>query len=78
MPIVANYCKAEIRFICSTHKQIECVYFEKEWRQAFNSPTTCFFGLPDRKCSNDKAIKQAIEFYIYMRDRNEKSKKKKV
>ena len=74
MPIIANYCKANIRFICTTHDQRICVYFNQD----NNIPTsTCKFGMPDRKCRNDKAIRQGLEFYIYMRDKNEKSKKKK-
>lgn len=60
MPVIANYCKAEIRFICKTHSQKTCVYFETDE----DIPSTaCKYGLPDRSCKNKKARKQALMFY---------------
>jgi hypothetical protein len=58
---IQNSCKLEVRFICTTHNQPECSYFKKEWRQAFSTPNVCYFGLPDRKCSNIKANKRALQ-----------------
>jgi len=57
MAVIRNYCKPEIRFICNTHYQSNCIYFEPD----NNIPSlTCKFGLPDRKCRNEKAIKQSF------------------
>ena len=64
MTIIANYCKAEIRFICKTHNQPSCVYF----KQDKSIPSlACKYGLSDRKCSNEKANRQAIKFYLMVK-----------
>jgi hypothetical protein len=56
--IIANYCKANVRFICSVYNQRSCVYFKPE-----NNFNYCKYGLPDRKCRNEKAIKQGLRFF---------------
>ena len=69
-----NYCKIEIRFVCNTHSQSNCNFFEKD----ISIPSlTCKFGLPDRKCRNDKANQKALMSFAINRLMNLRGKKGK-
>ena len=64
MPVIGNYCHAEVRFICETHNQPICIYF----KQDKGIPSlACKYGLSDRKCKNEKANQQAIKFYLMVK-----------
>ena len=76
MPVTTNYCKADIRFICTTHDQPECMYFRKD--PLIRSNSCCEFGLPDRICTSTKARRGAIKSYIYLKLRGRYDKKNKA
>lgn len=54
-------CQIEIRYICKKYAQMSCPFFKS---LGGVTTTSCEYGMPDRKCRNREAKKEALINYL--------------